>query len=72
MRLLNKTAPCELHPQWGYDNAKPVFALCTPNKIGSLSKLKDRTFRAVFEFPPRSKAPKSASHKALRLYRNPI
>ena len=40
--------------------------------VGSPSKLKDRTFRAVFEFRAFEEEPKSTSHKASRLYRNPV
>jgi hypothetical protein len=40
--------------------------------LGSPSKLKDRTFPAVFEFPAVKKKPTSAGHKPSRLYRNPV
>jgi hypothetical protein len=40
--------------------------------VGSPGKLKDRTFRAVFEFPVVKKKPKAIGYKPSRLYRNPI
>jgi hypothetical protein len=42
------------------------------HKDGSPGKLKDRTFRAVFEFPVAKKKPNATNHKPSRLYRNPV
>jgi hypothetical protein len=42
------------------------------HKDGSPGKLKDRTFRAVFEFPVVKKKPNATNHKPSRLYRNPV
>ncbi len=41
-------------------------------RLGSPSKLKHRTFRAVFEFPAVKKESKGTKHRPSRLYRNPV